>query len=236
MPVSAEDLEALRAIVARNPELTAIAAVAAPPAPAEPPKKKRKPRKQQQMPEILTDQELSRLWHVITKPRDRALFVVAYHRGLRVSEMAMIDVQDYDRQAGKLVFQRLKGSRGGIYSLTHFEKVALNAWLRVRGNKPGPLFLSRQGDGRGVGRKQLHALMRQYCAAAGIAKKKAHFHTLKHSVATYLSAHDPDIVSIQDHLGHACITNTMKYVQVSSKRRETFTQGLERSGFGAVKR
>jgi site-specific recombinase XerD len=127
-----------------------------------------------------------------------------------------------------------KGSNGGEYSLTHAEKVALGVWLRVRGDAPGPLFPSRQK--RGIGRKQLDSLMKSYCQLAHIDRSKAHMHVLKHSCGTHLSASDPDIVAIQDHLGHKQISNTMLYVQVSSKRREEFIGRLERTGWGRVRR
>jgi site-specific recombinase XerD len=77
--------------------------------------------------------------------------------------------------------------------------------------------------------------MRQYCAAAGIPLEKAHMHALKHSCGTHLSAMEPDIVAIQDHLGHANIQNTMVYVQIASKRRDEFADRLMGRNWGRRK-
>lgn len=196
---------------------------------------KKKKRRQEKIPAYLSEGEIKRLFHVIKSARDRALFSVIYYRGLRASEVGMIEMGDYREDCGRLTIRRLKGSRGGEYPLTHAEKVSLGAWLRERGKEPGPMFPSRQGR-RGLSRKMLHELMRHYCKLAGIDPSKAHCHALKHSCGTHLSAIDPDIVSIQDHLGHACISNTMKYIQISSKRREDFIKRTDRSGWGRITR
>jgi type 1 fimbriae regulatory protein FimB/type 1 fimbriae regulatory protein FimE len=196
---------------------------------AQPAKKKK--RRQQTIPAYLTEEEISRLLRATrVNPRDRAIFTVCYHRGLRASELGLINLDDYDPEFGRLTIRRLKGSRGGEYPLTHAEKVALGAWLRERDKTPGPLFITQKK--RGISRKTLHGLMRRYCEIAHIHKSKAHMHALKHSCGTHLSSQSNDIVGIQDHMGHIAIQNTMKYVQISSKRRMDFAQGLERSGWG----
>jgi integrase len=78
-----------------------------------------------------------------------------------------------------------------------------------------------------ISRFWLHGLMKGYCAAAGIPAEKAHMHALKQSCGTQLSARDADIVAIQDHMGHASIGNTMKYVSIASKRRDEFAERLD---------
>ena len=143
----------------------------------------------------------------------------------------MIDVDDYHTASGRLTIRRLKGSRGGEYYVTEAERSALTDWLRKRGTATGPLFISR--NRRGISRFRLHRLMRQYCAAAGIPRQKAHMHALKHSCATHLSGIELDIVAIQDHLGHRNIQNTMKYIQISGRRRREFADRLQRQGWGS---
>jgi integrase len=69
---------------------------------------------------------------------------VIYHRGLRASELGRIQVSDVQMSEGRIVFERKKGSYGGVYRMTSSEERAVKAWLRVRGNEPGTLFPSRQ--------------------------------------------------------------------------------------------
>jgi type 1 fimbriae regulatory protein FimB/type 1 fimbriae regulatory protein FimE len=175
-------------------------------------------------PQYLTPEEIERLFRVITSVRDRAAFRVAYHRGLRASELGLLRFSDYRPTAGRLYVRRLKGSHSGEYHLTHVEQQALRAWLRDRGTAPGPLFVSR--NHKAISRWRLDQLIKLYCERAGITPEKAHMHALKHSCGTHLSAREPDIVAIQDHLGHANIQNTMTYVQIASKRRDEFAERL----------
>ena len=176
------------------------------------------------LPEYLTPEEIDRLFRVITSIRDRALFRLAYHRGLRASELGLLQSSDYRPNVGRLFVRRLKGSHSGEYHITQAEQQALRAWLRARGSASGPLFVSR--NHHPISRWRLDQLMKHYCELAGIPPEKAHMHALKHSCGTHLSAREPDIVAIQDHLGHANIQNTMTYIQIASKRRDEFAERL----------
>ena len=75
--------------------------------------KKRKP-----PPKYMTPEEIQELLIVSSPyPRDHAIFRLAYHHGLRASEIGMIQMRDYHPSARKdydrLVIDRLKGSFGG---------------------------------------------------------------------------------------------------------------------------
>jgi integrase len=194
--------------------------------------KLKKQRKTESGPAYLTEEEIERFFAAIPKSdlRSRAIFRLMYHRGLRVSEIGLLRLDDYRGGAGRIVVHRLKGSRGGEYLMVEPERQALKAWIRQRGATPGPLFESRNHGP--LERTQIWRLMKKYCEAAGIPKEKAHPHALKHSCGTHLSAREPDIVAIQDHLGHAKLDNTMIYVRVSSRRRDELAERLDRSGWG----
>jgi len=166
----------------------------------------------------LTQEELAALIRVITSVRDRALFTVAYWRGLRASEVGRLKLEDYRAGANRLYIHRLKKSLAGEYPLGPQEQKALRAWLRVRGSTPGPLFPSRRG--RGISRQQLDVLMRKYSYAAGVPRQLRHFHALKHSIATHLLEKGADVVDVKDWIGHANIQNTMVYAQVTNPRRD----------------
>jgi site-specific recombinase XerC len=173
-----------------------------------------KRRLSQNAPSYLTEKEIDDLFRVIKSPRDRALFRVAYHRGLRASEVGILKLSDY-RPApvqGRLYVHRLKGSISREYLITEIETAALKTWLRVRGPIPGPLFVSR--NHRAISSRRLDQLMKRYCARAGIAAEKAHMHALKHSCGTHLvDLLHGDIMAVQDHLGHADVASTMVYAK-----------------------
>lgn len=175
-------------------------------------------RKNATLPKYLSTEEIEALFSAIKDVRDRALFRVIYHRGLRASEAGLLQLSDYRDRSGRLFVRRLKGSNAGEFPLTHVEQTSLRAWIRERGTAPGPLFPSQQA--RPIGRHMIGVLMRRYCAAAGIPREKAHPHALKHSCGTHLSEMESDITVIQDHLGHREISNTMIYVQITNRKRD----------------
>lgn len=183
----------------------------------EKPARKRKPRKQDAV-KYLSEDQLEKLFRVIKSPRDVAIFRVMYHRGLRASEVGMIQLSDWNEKSGRIRFARLKGSNGGEYLLTSREARALRAWMKVRGSDPGPLFPSREGAG--ISQQMLDVLMKRYGKLAGLPAELCHVHTLKHSCATHLLNLGESIEDVQDHLGHAAIGSTTHYAKYSSKRRE----------------
>lgn len=172
----------------------------------------------------LTKAELTRLLKVITDPRDRAIFTVAYFRGLRASEVGMIPLSAYDRASGRLAFRRLKRSDGGKPVLSPLEQRAIKAWLKVRGLEPGPLFPSNRG--RGISRYMLHVLMRQYGEAANLPVHKRHFHVLKHSIATHLAEKGVEVLKIKSWLGHRSINSTLVYTHLSLAEQDALAERL----------
>ncbi len=88
--------------------------------PSSPKRKKRKqplPRSEQREISFLTQEELKRLFAVITSKRDKALFLLAYRHGLRASEIGHLQRDDVDLKHGRLTVRRLKGSLGGVYPM-----------------------------------------------------------------------------------------------------------------------
>src|SRR5207244_11837913 len=124
------------------------------------------PKRKRKAVTFLREEEIERLFSVIDSVRDRAIFRLAYHSGLRASEIGMLQLRDYDPKAAKIFVHRLKGSNSGHHHLMREEARALRAWLKVRGSFTGPLFLSKQK--RPIDRTTLHLLMKKYGAAAGI--------------------------------------------------------------------
>ena len=163
--------------------------------------------------QYLTAKELKAFFSVIEDPRDRAMFSVCYWRGLRASELGKLRLDSFDSKAGRLRFNRVKGSRGGNDLLSPVELKRLKAWVKVRGNEPGPLFPSRHH--RGIGRCMVFLLFRAYAAAAGLPSEKRHPHVLKHSIASHLVARQVEILKIQRWLGHKSINSTLKYAHLA---------------------
>ena len=193
------------------------------PSPARP-REKRNPERRIQ---FLTSEELEALFAAIRaggSERDLALFEVAYHRGLRASEVGLLKIGHLRLAQRRIYITRLKKSKSGEYPLTEREVKALRVWMRKRGQVAGPLFLSR--NRKPISRRRLDQLMKQYGEAAGLPAEKRHFHCLRHTCATQLVERDVDLLLIGDHLGHCDIRNTQIYAKVSDRKRQLLAERL----------
>jgi integrase/recombinase XerD len=168
--------------------------------------------------QFLTQAELRAFFRVITRKRDRALFLIAYRHGLRASEVGLLHLDDLNLAQQRLTIHRVKHSLSGIYPLRADEVTALKAYLRERKSQAPALFLSQRGTP--ISRRQLDTLMKHYGEEAGIPDAKRHFHVLKHSIATHLLDAGADLRFVQDWIGHASIKNTVIYAQLTSRRRD----------------
>src|SRR5579872_6300450 len=157
----------------------------------------------------LTEEELKRFLSVITSPRDKAIFAVCYWRGLRASEIGMLPFTAWRPGAKSLFVVRLKGSMAAEFPLSPLECRALNAWAKIRGSKPGPLFLGY--NGHGIKRGMIWALVRKYGKLASLPARLCHPHSLKHSIATHLIGKHVEIMAVKDWLGHKSLNSTLVY-------------------------
>jgi integrase/recombinase XerD len=213
-------------LAALQAEITAKLGEAGPPCS---PRVSRRGRKKSSPIKYLTEPETAALFRAIRdggNARDLAIFELAYHRGLRASEVGMLQLAQLRPDLKRISITRLKGSHGGEYLLTDREVSALRAWLRIRGRDPGPIFSSRQSDA--ISRRRLDELMKAYGAAAGLPEDKRHMHSLKHSCATALLERDVPVEVVQDHMGHADIRSTMVYAKVTNARRQRLGLDLQR--------
>ena len=168
----------------------------------------------------LTQDELKRLLKTVKAEsvRDYAIFLLAYRHGLRASEVGLIQLEDIDFSRQKIFVKRLKGSISGEQLMWPDEIRAVKRYLKIRGEYPGPLFLSRNKNP--ISRGQLHHLFVKYSKKAEIPEHKRHFHTLKHSLAVHLLDAGADIMFVKELLGHKNIQNTLVYAQLTSKKRD----------------
>jgi type 1 fimbriae regulatory protein FimB len=180
--------------------------------------KHKKQRKVEKPLKFLSHEEIEALFRVITSPRDRAMFRIIYHRGLRASEAGQIKISDWSPETERLMVRRRKGSISAPFKLTAIESRAIRAWLKIRGTAAGPMFLSRKHSG--ISRYQVHELMRAYCQRAKIPAERSHPHCLKHSCGTHVLEKLGDITVVQDWLGHKDIRSTRIYAQVVNSTRE----------------
>jgi len=186
-------------------------------------------RKVRNLPPYLTVPEKNRLFKAIDSPRDRAIFRLLYHHGLRASEIGKLQLSDYRPGSAldldRILIHRLKGSISGECTAQTAAALAIRAWIRKRGIKPGCLFPSRLGTP--ISRKTIFDLMRKYCRIAQIPLEKAHPHALKHTCCTHLiSDQGESIMDVKAHVGHVNIRSTMIYAELTDEANEARAKRL----------
>ncbi len=145
--------------------------------------------------------------------RDRAILETLYSCGLRVSELTGLNVENLELDAG-LVRVLGKGRKERIVPVGRKAREALARYLAVRPSLQGdePLFLNQRG-GR-LTPRSIQRNLKDQLLRSGVLKK-ATPHSLRHSFATHLLDGGADLRSIQELLGHASLSTTQKYTQVS---------------------
>jgi integrase/recombinase XerD len=175
------------------------------------------------LPKYLPQDELQRFFAAIASSRDRALFAVIYHYGLRVDEAMMLTLEDVDLRNHRIRIRRLKNGLGGEKPLWRHTAKLLRAYLRVRRDAGPYLFTGREGP---LKKRQVQNLFARYAKAAGITRRSVH--SLRHSIAVHLLDAGRGIEYVADHLGHRNIQNTRIYAQISHPLREQVFRDLER--------
>ncbi len=145
--------------------------------------------------------------------RDRAIVELFYASGLRVSELTSLDVGSLDLRE-RLVRVIGKGRKERILPIGRKSHEALVAYLEARGMPADdePLFLNARG-GR-LTPRSVQRNLKTRLLKAGIIKDISP-HALRHSFATHLLDGGADLRAIQELLGHASLSTTQKYTQVS---------------------
>jgi integrase/recombinase XerC len=155
--------------------------------------------------------------------RDRAIVELLYGAGIRVGEMAGLDVRDVDLHRGDVRVLG-KGGKERIVPLPLAAREALGQYLDAR-RAPGllaePLFPSLRSspvDGaRRLSTRDFRRIVKARARRVGIADR-VHPHRLRHSYATHLLDMGADLREIQELLGHASLSTTQKYTAVSAER------------------
>ena len=144
-------------------------------------------------------------------PRSRAVITVLADLGLRVGELVGLDLADLGWERGHRTVRFVgKGGRQRRRVLTAGAAAALDEYVRVRGDAPGPLFVTSTGSR--IDRHAVFRLVRRLATDAGIAEaEKLSPHSLRHAFATVARSEGVALEDVQDAMGHADPRTTRRY-------------------------
>jgi integrase/recombinase XerD len=192
------------------------------------------------LPKPLTVQEIDELLEQPSRrntpeaKRDRAMLELMYATGLRVTELVSLDISDVQIE-GEKPYVRLvgKGNRERQIPLLDQPVQELSEYIRfarprlVGERDETALFVNRRGER--LTRQGFWLILKGYASEAGI---RGHVtpHTLRHSFATHMLRGGMDIHKVQELLGHANISTTQVYTQVSREHiREAYEKAHPRA-------
>jgi integrase/recombinase XerC len=178
----------------------------------------RAPKSAKRLPSALTPDEAVQLVAIEgddpMDKRDRALFELAYSSGLRLSELAGLDVDRVDLVTGEVRVWG-KGAKERIVPVGAAARDAIAAWLAVRTGIPAvdgsALFVDARG--RRIAPRQIQRRLAMWALQRGI-NRHVHPHMLRHSFASHVLQSSGDLRAVQEMLGHASIASTQVYTHL----------------------
>lgn len=172
-------------------------------------------RERQRLPRPVPQEDIRRFFAVIDDGRDRAMFLLMLRCGLRISEVASLQMTDlYLEEAYPRLVAYSKNSKERSVYLSPQAERALRAYLAQRQPTASSyVFLSYLGDG--LSTTAIHKRLIRYREQADV-----HFtaHQLRHSFANDLVMADVPVTSIQKLLGHAWLATTQTYVVANDRQ------------------
>ncbi|MUU73129.1 tyrosine recombinase XerC [Pseudarthrobacter sp. GA104] len=208
---------------------------------ADPALRLKAPKREQALPGVLQAAQVTRLLATLDDAaaegaplslRNRAIVELLYATGVRVGELAGLDIDDLDPDRRTLrVIGKGNKERTVPYGVP--AALAVDDWLRrgrpllAKGSSGPALFLGARG-GR-VDQRQVRAMVHDLFAGLGDTSASGP-HALRHSAATHLLDGGADLRAVQEILGHSSLATTQIYTHVSVDRlRQSYQQAHPRA-------
>jgi integrase/recombinase XerC len=178
----------------------------------------RTPKARQRLPDVMSAEKTNNLLdgaEQFSKERDIAFLELLYGCGIRVGELVGINLEDIDLAQGWLRV-RGKGNKEREVPVAGRAIQAVERYLAIRSAHPSERALFVNSRGGRLGDRQVRRLVKQY-ALLLTGDSTVHPHSFRHAYATHLLSDGADLRAIQELLGHARLSTTQKYTQVSLK-------------------
>jgi site-specific recombinase XerD len=171
-------------------------------------------RTEQRLPEILSEQELKRLFGVISNLKHRALLMTTYAAGLRVSEVVRLKITDIDSDRMMIRVEQGKGNKDRYTTLSpRLLNELREYWKQYR---PSHWLFSGHDPDQPMPADTAYTIYIKAQLKAGIHKAGG-IHSLRHAYATHMLEAGVDLRTLQVLMGHRSILTTTRYARVTRK-------------------
>lgn len=184
-----------------------------------------RPKKQFILPKVISEEKMIEAFEKVTNIKHKALLMVSYSAGLRVSEVVKLKLTDVDSKRMQLFVCNAKGKKDRLVPLS---KKALEI-LRIyyKEFRPKQWLFEGQTKELPYSVRSAQEVFTNYFKSLGL-NNKVSFHSLRHSYATHLLEGGTDIKIIQELLGHNDIKTTLRYTHVSNKTMSKVESPLDK--------
>jgi integrase/recombinase XerD len=170
----------------------------------------KRPKNEKKIPEVLSKEEVLRLFDSAQTKKSRLIIEMLYSSGLRVSELVNLKPHDLDFNESIGWVRQGKGKKDRMIILS--KRLSKNLKKFIEKTKDWKYIFSKE---KPLTTRNIQKIVQKVSFKAGI-KKSVHPHTLRHSYATHLLENGTDIRKIQILLGHSSLSTTERYTHVSS--------------------
>ncbi len=176
-----------------------------------------RPEKPLQLPKVLGEHELERLFRAVSNLKHKAILLTAFSCGLQVSEVVRLKLSDIDSDRMQVLIQRSKGKKDRYVTLSPILLDILRQYLKLQNPRPKVYLFEGQRVGEAYSLRSAQVIFQRALKAASIHKDVS-FHSLHHRYATHLLEKGVDIRYIKELLGHFDIKTTERYLHVAREK------------------
>lgn len=184
-----------------------------------------RPKKHLQLPKVISEATILRGILKIENIKHKAMIMVAYSAGLRVSEVIHLKVTDILSQRMQILVEKSKGKKDRMVPLAKATLQILRQYFKAY--KPTYWLFEGQNKAEAYSTRSAQKVFKEAFQHMGLHHKIG-FHSLRHSFATHLLENGTDISYIQKLLGHNDIQTTLIYAQVSNKELKHIESPLDK--------
>ena len=172
------------------------------------------------LPKAIPFEDIKKFFAVIDNNRDRTLFLMLLHTGMRIGELLNVKVADIIPPERKIVlYLGEKNLEGRVVYYSDEAELALRQWLSVR--KPEKEYLFYGTTRKDLSYVRAWMIMCDYLKKANLENRGYSPHSLRHTFATNMLNAGLRLEVLQQLLGHKHIEMTLQYARLSNKTRET---------------